>query len=79
MLVVGAQGRTLLASRQSILRCLGNLSQDSGNFIFLISSYTSEDIKDFFGDDDYSTKCLGQVAFAALNPKPLTLTLNPKP
>jgi trehalose-6-phosphatase len=44
------EGRALLASKQSILRCLRNLSQTSGNYIFLLSSNTPEEIKLFFGD-----------------------------
>lgn len=56
------EGRALLASKQSILRCLRNLSQHSGNFIFLLSSNTPEEIKHFFGD---SMDSLSQVGLAA--------------
>lgn len=56
------EGRALLASKHSILRCLRNLSQQSGNFIFLLSSNTPEEIKQFFGD---SMESLSQVGLAA--------------
>ena len=44
-------GRALLASKQSILRCLQHLSHDSGNYMFLLSSNTPQDLKEFFGKE----------------------------
>ena len=62
-------GRALLASKQSILRCLQHLSTPScGNYLFLLSSNTPQDLKEFFGKE-------GEEALVEVRAAPLPATL----
>jgi len=45
-----AEGTSQLASKQEILRCLRNISERQGNFLFLLSSRTRDEILEWFGD-----------------------------
>ena len=58
-------GRALLASKTAILRCLGQLSRHPGNLIFLLSSNSAAEIRDFFGEAPAAHESLTQVGLAA--------------